>query len=104
MIKWKLVFDDVMISQLKKAAKNNQIKMILSKTLDKIELFGPLAGNLLDSQVHIYEMKCMRPPIRLYFKIIDATKEAYVFEYEMKTSSGKQSKTIEKIRSKISLN
>ncbi len=45
-------------------------------------------------------MKMMRPPIRLYFKHNVVTNELYVFEYEMKTSSGKQQKTIDKIRQK----
>jgi len=99
--KWTLVFDDVMISQLKKAAKNNSVKIILSKMLDKIELLGPLAGKLLDSQLFIYEMKSMRPPVRLYFKIIESAREAYIFEYEMKTGTDKQARTIDKIRDKL---
>ena len=44
-----LVFDDVMIKQLKKVAKNNHIKEILIKMLDKLELSGPSTGELLDS-------------------------------------------------------
>ena len=49
-----LVFDDVMIKQLKKAAKNQHIKEILTKMLDKLELSGPDAGELLDSQLSLY--------------------------------------------------
>lgn len=71
-----------MISQLKKAAKNKQVKNILSKMLNKIELLGPLAGNLLDSKLHIYEIKNMRPPIRLYYKIVEPKKEA-IYSYEL---------------------
>ena len=97
---WTLVFDDVMISQLKKVASNNQAKQILSKMLDKIELLGPMAGKLLDSKLHIYEIKNMRPPIRLYFKIAEPAKEAYIFEYEMKTSKEKQARTVQRIKSK----
>lgn len=44
---YKLVFDDVMIKQLKKAGKNQEVKNIISKMLDKIELIGSLAGKLL---------------------------------------------------------
>jgi len=38
------------------------------------------------------------PPIRLYYKHNLLTNEIYVFEYGMKTSEGKQNKTIYKIR------
>jgi len=97
-----LVFDDVMLRQLKKAAKDQQIKSILSKMLDKIELLGSLAGDLVDSKLRIYEMKMKHPPIRLYFKPNADTDEIYVFEYEMKTSKKKQKKTIDTLRKKAS--
>ncbi|MEK6974246.1 MAG: hypothetical protein AABW41_03360 [Nanoarchaeota archaeon] len=98
---YNLVFDDVMIKQLKKAAKNQAIKRILAKMLDKIEQKGPGAGELLDSRLFIYELKNKHPPIRLYFKHKIPTNEIYVFEYEMKSSPEKQQKIIEKIKSKI---
>ena len=44
-----LVFDDVIIKQLKKAAKNQHIKEILTKMLDKLELSGPDAGEMKTS-------------------------------------------------------
>ena len=97
---YNLVFDDVMTKQLKKAAKNQHIKEILTKILDKLELSGPKAGDLLDSQLFIYEIKVKHPPIRLYFKHNKQTDEIYVFEFEMKTSSEKQQGTLEKIRQK----
>ena len=97
---YNLVFDDVMTKQLKKAAKNQHIKEILTKILDKLELSGPKAGDLLDSQLFIYEIKVKHPPIRLYFKHDKQTDEIYVFEFEMKTSYEKQQGTIEKIRKK----
>ncbi len=96
-----LIFDKVIIKQLKKAAKNNQVKEILTKMLDSIEENGPDAGELLDSQLFIYEVKNMRPPIRLYYQHSKASNEIKVFEYEMKTSSEKQQITIEKIKSKL---
>ena len=89
-----LVFDDVMVKQLKKAGKNQHIKEILTKMLDKLELAGPDAGELLDSQLFIYEVKLKHPPIRLYFKHNKPTNEIYVFEFEMKTSPEKQKATI----------
>ncbi len=98
---YKLVFDDVILKQLKKAGKDNLTKQILSKMLDKISGMGPLAGKLLDTQLNLFEVKAMRPPIRLYYKIVEMTKEAYVFEYEIKTSQKKQSRTIQRIRFKL---
>ncbi len=95
---FQLVFDRVILNQLKKAGKDNALQMILSKMLDKIEEFGPRAGKLLDSRLHIYEIKMKSPPIRLYYKYNLSTNEIYVFEYGMKTSEEKQNKVIEKIR------
>lgn len=97
---YSLIFDDVMIKQLKRAAKNQNIKEILTKMLDKLEFLGPDAGNLLDSQLFIYEIKTKHPPIRLYFKYDRQRDEIYVFEFEMKTSPEKQQLTIEKVKQK----
>ena len=90
-----------MVKQLKKAAKNQHIKQILTKMLDKLELSGPDAGELLDSQLSIYEVKLKHPPIRLYFKHNKPANEIYVFEFEMKTSPEKQKATIGKIKQKV---
>ena len=98
---YKLIFDEVMIKQLKKIGKKTDLKNIVSTMLDKIEALGPDAGDLLDSRLKIYEMKMMHPPLRLYYKIVESKKEAYVFEYEMKTSEGKQQRTIDYIRDKM---
>ena len=97
---YNLVFDDVIIKQLKKAAKNQHIKEILTKMLDKLEFSGPDAGELLDSQLSLYEVKIKHPPIRLYFKHNKSTNEIYVFEFEMKTSPEKQKATIIRIKKK----
>ena len=99
--RYNLIFDKVMIKQLKKAAKNNQVKEILTKMLDSIQESGPDAGELLDSQLFIYEVKNMRPPIRLYYQHNNISNEIKVFGYEMKTSSEKQQRTIEKIKKKL---
>ena len=69
--------------------------------LDKLESSGPDAGELLDSKLFVYEVKNIRPPIRLYFKHNNITNEIYIFEFEMKTSEEKQQATIEKIKQKI---
>jgi hypothetical protein len=97
---YNLVFDGIMIKQLKRAAKNQNIKMRLSKMLDKLELLGPDVGNLLDSKLSIYEIKSKHPPIRLYFKHNMQTGEIYLFEFEMKTSPEKQKTTIRKLEQK----
>ena len=68
--------------------------------LDKLENLGVDAGELLDSQLFIYEIKNKHPPIRLYFKHNKQTDEIYVFEFEMKTSPEKQQTTIGRIKQK----
>ena len=78
------------------------IKEILTKMLDKLELSGPDAGELLDSQLFIYEIKLKHPPIRMYFKYNKPTNEIYIFEFEMKTSPEKQKGTIKKLKQKAS--
>ena len=95
-----LIFDDVIIKDLKKAAKNEHIKSILSTMLDKLESFGPDAGKLLDSKLFLYEVKNKRPPLRLYFKPKKDTNKIFVFEFEMKTSGETQQKTISRLRQK----
>lgn len=99
---FELIFDDVIGKQLKKAAKNQDVKNILSKMFDKLEEIGPEAGELLDSKLFIYEFKSKRPPIRLYFKHEKDSNRMFVFEFEMKTSEKKQKRTIDKLRSKVS--
>ncbi len=94
---FELVFDEVILSQLKKAGKNKQIKDILSNMLDKIEEHGPRAGDLIDSHLFIYEVKNKKPPIRLYYKHVKNSNKIYVFEYEIKTSEEKQRNTIFKL-------
>lgn len=96
-----LIFDDVMLKQLKSLGKDSNIRSFISNMLNKIEEHGSRAGKLLDSRLYIYEIKNKHPPIRMYFKPVRDSNEIYVFEYEMKTSKGKQQRTIGKIRFKI---
>jgi mRNA-degrading endonuclease RelE of RelBE toxin-antitoxin system len=100
--KYTLVFDDVMLKQLKKLGSDENLRRLITKFLDKMEEFGPLAGKLLDSHLQLYEMKMKRPPIRLYYKHNVVTNELYVFEYEMKTSPEKQQRTLDTILKKAS--
>ena len=99
---YELVFDNVILKQLKKAGRNKHLKSILSNMLDKIEAGGPNAGELLDSKLHIYEAKNMHPPITMYYKHDIITSKIYIFEYEMKTGREKQKKTVEKVKNKAS--
>ena len=96
-----LVFDDILKKQLDKSSKDKKIQEILTKMFKKIEFLGPLAGELLDSQEFIYEIKNKHPPIRLYFNQDKETNEIILFEYEMKTSEKKQQNTINKLRRRL---
>jgi len=91
-----LVFDKVIKKQLTQSVKNQAVKNSLTKMFDKLEILGPLAGELLDSKLHLYECKLKRPPIRLYFK--HAKNDIYVFQFEMKTRPKKQKDTIKKLK------
>ncbi|MEK6962840.1 MAG: hypothetical protein AABX70_00330 [Nanoarchaeota archaeon] len=99
---YELIFDKVVFKQLKKAGKNKEVKEILRKMFDKVEEKGPLAGELLDSQLFLYEVKNIRPPLRLYYQVLEKSNQIKVFEFEMKTSALKQRKTIQKIKTKAS--
>ena len=59
-MKHKLILDEVILKQFKKAGKNKQVKDILSKMFDKIEEKGPNAGKLLDVRLKIYKMKLVK--------------------------------------------
>ncbi|MBI5553845.1 MAG: hypothetical protein HY917_03840 [Candidatus Diapherotrites archaeon] len=96
-----LVFDEVILKQLKKLARDYSTKRILSHVFNRIEERGPLAGKLLDPQLSLYEVKIMRPPLRIYYKIVEAVQEAHVFEYEVKTSQEKQDRTITRLRGRL---
>jgi mRNA-degrading endonuclease RelE of RelBE toxin-antitoxin system len=98
--RFQIIFDEVMLNQLKKLGKNQELRNRISKMLDKIEELGPRAGKPLDMRLNIYEIKGKRPSIRLYFKHVKNTNQIYVFEYEMKTSATRQHKTIEKLKEK----
>ncbi len=98
--KFEIIFDDVMLGQLKKLGKNRELRNRISKMLDKIEELGPRAGKLLDAKLSIYEVKSKSPPIRLYFKYVRNTDQIYVFEYGMKTAAARQKRSIEKLKEK----
>ncbi len=54
--KFVLVFDEIMLKQLKKLGADENLRSLLSKLLDKMEEFGPSAGKLIDSHLQLYEI------------------------------------------------
>ena len=98
--KYSLIFDEVILKQLKKAGKNKHIKSILINLLDNLEREGHKIGKLLDPNLFIYELKIKHPPIRLYFKHNVQSNEIYVFEFEIKKNQLGQQKTLDKIKEK----
>jgi len=100
-MEYEIIFDDIILKQLKKAGKNKFLRDILSKIFNKIENLGPRAGVLIDPQLKIYEVKMKRPPVRLFYKHNTKTNEIYVFEYMIKTSREKQQSVIDKIKRKL---
>ncbi|MDO8625171.1 MAG: hypothetical protein Q7R47_03745 [Candidatus Diapherotrites archaeon] len=54
---YRLVFDPVMLHQLKKLGKDKSLQALLTKMRDKIEERGPLAGKLIDSILSLFEVK-----------------------------------------------
>jgi len=76
-------------------------KGLLTKMFNKLELIGPYAGKLLDTQLFLYELKNMRPPLRLYYKHNIHTNELYILEFEMKHSQETQSTSISRIKKKL---
>lgn len=97
-MRYKLIFDEVMIRQLRRLGTNRGVRDVLSKMLDKIEELGPRAGKLLDVGLGIFEVKVKRPSIRLYYRCLRGSDEIYVFEYEVKRSSRRQQGVIDRIR------
>ena len=94
-----LIFDKVVVKQLKKAGRDAQLRVRLAKMFNDIENKGPNAGELIDSAIGLYEIRSMHPPIRIYFQSRTSSTEILIFEFEMKTSEQKQQKTIDKLRS-----
>ena len=60
--RYTLVFDNVMIKQLKKAAKNQHIKDILTKMLDKLENLGLMPETFL---IHSFLFMRLKQSIHL---------------------------------------
>jgi len=98
---YKVIFDEIILRQLKKAGKNRQLRSFLSKIFNKIENLGPDAGKIIDPKFFLYEVEMKSPPLRLYYRIDFQRREAYVFEYEMKTSPAKQKGALRRIKDKL---
>lgn len=99
-----LVFDPVMVRQLRKLESNKAVKYLVLKLLEHLRTSGPQAGELLDSRLFLYELKCKRPPLRIYFKPQKTSDEIYVFFFEMKTNPKKQKRTINELRRRLKTN
>ena len=99
---YQTIFSDEMVKQFRKLSRNNDVKRLLSKMLDLLEERGPTAGNLLDSRLHLYELKQGSPSLRLYYRPREGTNKIDVFEYEIKKRKKQQNQTIAKLRQRIS--
>jgi len=95
-VAYTLVFDKKILKQLRK--QDGSIKSILTKLFDKLEQ-TPFQGKLLDVHFQLYELKIKRPPLRLYYRIDN--QEVKILEIETKTSSNKQEKTINRLKTNV---
>lgn len=100
MDKYTLLFREEIKDQLN-CLHDKQLMVLLNKMFDKMEILGPNAGSLIDSRRSLYEMKMKKLPLRLYYQVLDSERKILVFEFEMKTSSEKQQKTINKIKNEL---
>lgn len=98
---YEIVFDKVILKQLKKTRNNKHIERLLTNIFDRLEEQGPVLGKCIDSQLHLYEIKLKHPPIRLYYRYDFLTNEIKIFEFEMKTSEERQENTIMRLKSKV---
>ncbi len=100
--KYVVVFDEIVKDRLQKAIETGNTREIITQWLDELEEQGPNAGKLLDNHIWLYEMKSKHPPLRLYYHYQKAQNKIIIFEFEMKTSSGKQNQTITKLTQRLS--
>ena len=99
--KYTLFFKEKVKDQINKFHDKKDITTLINKMLDKMEILGQHAGNLIDNKRSLYEIKMKSPPLRLYYQVIEHEKKILVFEFEMKTSPKKQKKTINKLKKEI---
>jgi len=100
-MKYKLIFDAVILKQLNKISSKKDLKKIVSKLLNKLESKEPQSGKLLDNKLKLYELKHKSPSIKIYFKLLKNDIEILVFEFEIKKNQEKQKSIIQKIKEKI---
>jgi hypothetical protein len=91
-----------MIKQFKKLSKNTHLKEVLVSMLNELEDKGPSIGKLLDSQLHLYELKRGNPSLRIYYRPHKVSNKIDIFEYEIKKRRKQQKRTIKRIKRKIS--
>ena len=102
MKKWHTIFSKEMIKQFRKLATKKDLKETLRSLLDELEEKGPQIGELLDSRVHLYELKQGNPSIRIYYRPRENSNKIDVFEYEIKKRPKQQKQTINRIRRRLS--
>ena len=85
--------------QLEAISRSATVKEIIGKHLLRIHALGPRAGKLIDAHNQLYESKCKRPPLRIYFQVEGDS--IYLLEIRMKHSSKAQNKLIDALRERI---
>lgn len=98
---YKIIFDRVIVEQLRELARNRHLKQRINKLFDRLELKGPDAGKLIDFKLHIYDLKTKKPAIRIYYTYTSEKDEINVFEFHLKKGRGNQHRIISKIKNKI---
>ncbi|HLD12100.1 MAG TPA: hypothetical protein VJB87_00735 [Candidatus Nanoarchaeia archaeon] len=96
---FKVVTDKKLEKQLKKI-RDNSLHLLIKKCCSDLESLGPRAGELLNIHVHVYEWKCHRPPLRVYFHVLP-NNDILMLHFEYKTSEKKQQVTIDRLRSEL---
>jgi len=96
------IFSAEMVKQFKKLSENQAIKKLLVGMLNDLEQKGPHIGKLLDSRLHLFELKRGNPSLRVYYRPRLGTNKIDVFELEVKKSQKQQNSTIKRLRKRIS--
>lgn len=95
------VFDDKGIKRLRKLSKNESLKSIIKKMLDKAEIAGSSVAKLIDNKFQLYELKSKSPSIRIYFQFDKPANKLNFLDVEIKKSKNKQQKTISSLKKRI---
>lgn len=83
------------------ARSNGNLYNRIRKLSKKLEEAGVAAGQLLDTEVWLYELKSKRPPIRLYYTASKTGNPVFLIGYELKKDSQQQQKTIVQLSARL---